>query len=238
MSRRIIAVSVLAVGCLASTGCLATRNFVRENVQQSEAKTGQDLARVEVQVTETRGVADTATKRSVEANQLAGQAGAKADEANQTAGRAANRAEEGVGLASQAQAKADQTDTRLTRLWTNRHKYAIVDTLVVSFGFNKWRLDDRAETSLLDVIKQLNDNPGLSVNVEGYTDNVGTSDYNLELSRRRAESVRRFIVEKGIDLHRIQTIGLGEARPAAANTSKQGRDQNRRVAVRLVTPSE
>jgi outer membrane protein OmpA-like peptidoglycan-associated protein len=238
MSRRFIVVSVLAAVSVTSTGCLATRNFVRENVQQSETKTGAELARVDGQLTETRGVADEATKRAVAANDLAGQAGAKADEANQAAGRAANRAEEGIGLATQAQAKADQTDTRLTRLWTNRHKYAIVDTLVISFAFDKWRLDDRAETSLLDVVRQLNDNPGLSVNVEGYTDNVGSADYNLELSRRRAESVRRFIVEKGIELHRIQTIGLGEARPTAANTTKQGRDQNRRVAIRLLTPSE
>jgi outer membrane protein OmpA-like peptidoglycan-associated protein len=231
-------VSALAAACVTSTGCLATRSFVRENIQQSETKTGQDLARVEGQVTETRGVADEAGKHATEATQLAGQAGAKAEEATQAAGRAANRAEEGVGLATQAQAKADQTDARLTRLWSNRHKYTIVDTLVISFGFDKWRLDDRAETSLLDVIQQLNDNPALAVNLEGYTDNVGPADYNLELSRRRAESVRRFIVEKGIDLHRIQTIGLGDHRPAAANTTKQGRDQNRRVAVRLVTPSE
>ncbi len=238
MNRRFVAVSVLAAVGMMSAGCLATRNFVRENVQQSETKTGQELTRVEGQVTQARGVADAATKQATEATQLAGQAGTKADEAAQAAGRAANRAEEGFGVATQAQAKADQTDTRLTRLWTSRHKYAIVDTLVISFGFNKWRLDDRAETSLLDVVRQLNDNPGLSVNVEGYTDDVGTADYNLELSRRRAESVRRFIVEKGIDLHRIQTIGLGQARPAAANATKQGRDQNRRVAIRLVTPSE
>jgi outer membrane protein OmpA-like peptidoglycan-associated protein len=229
--RGFVVVSMLAAACVTSTGCLATRNYVRENVQQSETKTGQELARVEGQVAETRGVADEASKHATEA-------GGKAEEATQAAGRAANRAEEGVGLATQAQAKADQTDTRLTRLWNNRHKYAIVDTLVISFDFDKWRLDDRAETSLLDVIRQLNDNPGLTVNLEGYTDNVGSADYNLELSRRRAESVRRFIVEKGIDLHRIQAIGLGEARPAAANTTKQGRDQNRRVAVRLVTPSE
>jgi outer membrane protein OmpA-like peptidoglycan-associated protein len=183
-----------------STGCLATRNFVRENVQQSETKTGQELTRVEGQVTQARGVADAATKQATEATQLAGQAGTKADEAAQAAGRASNRAEEGFSVATQAQAKADQTDTRLTRLWNSRHKYAIVDTLVISFGFNKWQLDDRAETSLLEVVRQLNENPGY--------------------------------------LHRIQTSGLGESRPTAANTTKQGRDQNRRVAIRLVTPSE
>lgn len=238
MIHRIVVVPVLALTCMAGAGCLATRNFVRENRQQSEAKIGQDLGRLEGQVGETRGVADEASKRAADATQLAGQAGAKADEAAQTAGRAANRAEEGVGLAAQAQAKADQTDNRLTRLWTNRNKRSVVDTLVISFGFDKWQLDDRAETSLLDVVRQLHDNPNVTVDVEGYTDSTGPTVYNLELSQRRAEAVRRFMVEKGIDLHRVQIIGLGEARPVAPNATKQGRDQNRRVAIKIVMPTD
>lgn len=236
MIQRFMVVPFIAVACVAAAGCLATRNYVQENRQQSEAKVGQDLGRVETQVGDARGVADQASQRAAEATQLAGQAGAKADEASQTAGRAANRAEEGFGVATQAKTKADETDARLTRLWGNRNKKSVVETHVITFGFDRWRLDDRAETSLLEVIRQVNDNPNVLVDIEGYTDSTGPADYNLELSRRRAESVRRFIVEKGIDLHRVQTIGLGTARPVANNTTKQGRDQNRRVAVKLVMP--
>jgi OOP family OmpA-OmpF porin len=110
--------------------------------------------------------------------------------------------------------------------------------MVVKFGFDKWHLDDRAETSLLEVVRQLQENPDVIVNIEGYTDGTGPAVYNVELSRRRAEAVRRFIVEKGIELHRVQTIGLGQARPAASNSTRQGRDQNRRVAVKLVMPAD
>ena len=238
MVHRFAVVILLAFAGMAGAGCLATRNFVRENQQQTETKIGQDLGRLEGRVGETRGVADEASKRAADATQLAGQAGATAEEATQTAGRAVNRAEEGVALAAQAQAKADQTDTRLTRLWTNRNRRSVVDTLVITFGFDKWELDDRGETSLLDVVRQLTDNPNITVDIEGYTDSTGPTTYNLELSRRRAEAVRRFLVEKGIDLHRVQTIGLGAVRPVAANNTKQGRDQNRRVAIKIVMPTD
>jgi outer membrane protein OmpA-like peptidoglycan-associated protein len=231
MMRRFVVVPVIGVACLAGTGCLATRDFVRENLQQSETKTGQELTRVETQVGETRTVADRADKQANEATR-------KADEAGQSAGRAMNRAEEGVGLAGQAQTKADQTDTRLSRLWSNRNKQSVIETVVVTFGFDRWQLDDRADTSLLEVARLLNENPNVIVNIEGYTDNSGPSEYNLELSRRRAEAVRRSLVAKGVDLHRVQTIGLGDARPAAPNTTKKGRDQNRRVAIKVLMPAD
>src|SRR5262249_17997250 len=79
MIHRFVVVPVLALACMAGAGCLATRNFVRENLQQSETKIGQNLGRLEGQVGETRGVADEAGKRATEATQLAGQAGSKAD---------------------------------------------------------------------------------------------------------------------------------------------------------------
>src|SRR5262249_56850890 len=134
MIQRYVVAPVLAVACMAATVCLATRNYVQENRQQSEEKVGQDLARVETQVGEARGVADQATQQATEATRLAGQAGSKADEAAQTAGRAANRAEEGFGVATQAQTKADETDARLSRLWGNRNKKNVVETHVITFG--------------------------------------------------------------------------------------------------------
>jgi outer membrane protein OmpA-like peptidoglycan-associated protein len=134
--------------------------------------------------------------------------------------------------------KANDTDARLTRLWSNRNKRIPGDTLVVLFRFDRADLDDRAETSLLDLAKQLQENPMLVVELEGYTDSSGVRDYNVQLAQRRAESVRRFLVEKGVELHRINTIGLGDIRPAADNASPKGREQNRRVMVRTFAPQE
>ncbi|MGH7320937.1 MAG: OmpA family protein [Candidatus Rokuibacteriota bacterium] len=199
------------------------------------------------EVTQVRGIATDATKRAdqaatkaEEATGRAGQAIAKADgaagkaeEATGRAGQAIVKADEATGKAGQAIAKADETDNRLTRLWSGRNKQTLVETVVITFGFDKWELDDKGQTALLDLVRQVQGNPNVIVNLEGYTDNMGPAPYNLQLSQRRAEAVRRFLVDKGVDLHRVQSIGLGDTRPQADNRTKQGRDQNRRVAVKL-----
>ena len=109
---------------------------------------------------------------------------------------------------------------------------------MVQFEFDKWVLDDGTQTRLLALVKQLEEQPQLSVELEGYTDSIGAGAYNIQLSQRRAEAVRRFLVEKGVELPRIHSIGLGDIRPVADNKTKQGRDQNRRVSIRLYAPAE
>jgi outer membrane protein OmpA-like peptidoglycan-associated protein len=138
----------------------------------------------------------------------------------------------------QDNAKADETGARLTRLWANRNTRVPGETIAILFRFDRWDLDDRGQTALLELAKQLQDNPNLMVELEGYTDSVGSGPYNIQLSQRRAEAVRRFLVEKGVELHRIQSIGLGDIRPSADNATAKGREQNRRVMVRTVAPVE
>jgi outer membrane protein OmpA-like peptidoglycan-associated protein len=253
-----LAMSALLVAGLAAAGC-ATKQHVREELAKTEAKVGADVGRLDAelgqekarvsglatQLTETRTVADEATRKASEATGAATQAGARAeqaatraDEAAQTATQATGRADEALAAAGRATAKAEETDSRLSRLWKSRNKRTLADTTIVLFGFDKWALDDRAQTALLGLIKQLQDNPELTVELEGYTDTVGPQPYNIGLSQRRAEAVRRFLVEKGVELPRIHAIGLGDIRPAADNKTKQGRDQNRRVMVRLMAPTE
>jgi outer membrane protein OmpA-like peptidoglycan-associated protein len=248
----LVAISLLVVGC-------ATKKHVREEVGKSEAKLAADIGRVEgdlgqektrvsgiaTQVVETRQVADQATKRADEAAGVAGQAasraaeaGTRAEDASAKAGQALAKADEAGQAAGKALAKAEETDGRLTRLWTSRNKRNATETVVVLFGFDKWQLDDRAQTALLELVKQLQGDPTLTVELEGFTDSTGDWAYNIGLSQRRAEAVRRFLVEKGVELPRINSIGLGDVRPVADNKTKQGRDQNRRVAVRLFSPAE
>ena len=227
-----------------------------------ESDLGQEKTRVTSvasEVGEVRGIATDATKRAEAASGAAGQAamraeeaGGKATQATAKADQAAAKAEDATGKATQAIAKADdaagkagqavtkadETDSRLTRLWTGRNKRNLVETVVISFGFDKWELDDKGQTALLELVKQIQGNPNLVIDLEGYTDSMGPTPYNVQLSERRAEAVRRFLVEKGVDLHRVQSIGLGPSRPAADNKTKQGRDQNRRVAVKVFAPGE
>jgi outer membrane protein OmpA-like peptidoglycan-associated protein len=230
MRYRLFGAAGLALTIIAPVGC-ATKGFVREELQKSETKTSGELGRVEtglnqerervntigVQVTETRAIAEDGVRRADQASGLATEATAKAGE---------------------AASRADATDQRLTRLWKNRHARTPVETISVRFGLNKADLDDRAQTALLDVVRQLQEGPTLVVDLEGYTDSTGDAAYNVQLSQRRVEAVRRFLAEKGVEIHRLNSIGLGEARPVANNRTKAGRDQNRRVAVRLFGPVE
>lgn len=135
--------------------------------------------------------------------------------------------------ADTAYTKADETNSRLTRLWSNRNTRSQAETYQVLFGFDKWDLNDGAQTTLVSIIKEMKENPNLTVDLQGYADPVGTYPYNVGLSQRRVESVRRFLVEKGIELPRINLIGLGPiAEKGTPNAEK------RKVTVRLMVNKE
>jgi outer membrane protein OmpA-like peptidoglycan-associated protein len=134
--------------------------------------------------------------------------------------------------AEAAHVRAEAVDQRLTRLWTNRNQRQDVESLDVTFGFDRWELEDGAQTALLGFIKELQTNPNLTVDLTGYTDPTGGVPYNIGLSQRRVEAVRRFLVAKGVALPRIQSIGLGILDDNALSDV-----QKRRVTVRLMTPT-
>jgi len=209
---------VLALGAvfLVPLGC-ATKTFVQDEVQRTEGKMGQQLSRQEGRV---------------------GTLEAGLNQERERIGRVALRVDETSETANQALAKAEATDSRLIRLWASRNKREKVETVVLTFGFNKWGLDDRGETTLMGVIRELKENPNLVVDLEGYADLTGPVPYNVELSQRRVDAVRRFLVEKGIELPRIYSIGLGTANPIGDNKTTEGRRMNRRVALTLFTPTE
>jgi OOP family OmpA-OmpF porin len=75
----------------------------------------------------------------------------------------------------------------------------------------------------------LNEQPDLRLVIEGHTDAVGAEAYNETLSQRRAQSVVRWLTDRGIDADRLKAVGYGESRPVSTNESSQGRALNRRV---------
>ena len=79
----------------------------------------------------------------------------------------------------------------------------------------------------------LKENPDKKVDLEGYTDSIGSAKYNQGLSERRAVSVKTYLVKKGIDPARITGLGFGETKPIAENNTKEGRAKNRRVEIKI-----
>ena len=88
--------------------------------------------------------------------------------------------------------------------------------------------------ALDELVKELKKQPSLKIQIEGHTDNVGNSKDLMELSWQRAEAIKTYLVENGIDQNRINTVGFGSERPVSDNFSEANRSKNRRVEVRLM----
>src|SRR5689334_12460396 len=125
--------------------------------------------------------------------------------------------------ADQASRRATAVDTRLTRLWTNRFNQRTASSLEVFFPQDSSDLNDAAQTALLGVAKDLEDNPGLTVELGGYTDRRGALDYNYGLGQRRVNAVRRFLIDRGISLARIRAASLGPASEDNLSDAKKRR---------------
>ncbi|WP_300272329.1 OmpA family protein [Halomonas sp.] len=101
----------------------------------------------------------------------------------------------------------------------------------VTFAFDSAELRPGAEYELNEVAATLNNNPEVRVTIAGHTDSIGSNEYNLGLSERRAESVRDYLVSQGVADGRMRTVGYGEERPVATNETDEGRAMNRRVEI-------
>jgi OOP family OmpA-OmpF porin len=141
---------------------------------------------------------------------------------------------------AQAQAIEQRSQKELMQeLRAERTARGLVVTLEdVLFEVNGADLQPGAQVQLLRLVEFLKRNPDRKVLIEGHTDSIGSSEYNLQLSLLRAESVQSFLVGNGLPADHITAIGYGETRPEAPNDSATGRQQNRRVEVVILDPGE
>lgn len=102
-------------------------------------------------------------------------------------------------------------------------------TLNVEFDFDKSTIKKGYYQDIDNLAQVMKDYPDLSVVIEGHTDSVGTAAYNKKLSQERADAVKKYMVEKGIDANRLKAQGFGKDKPIASNETNEGRQQNRRV---------
>ena len=104
----------------------------------------------------------------------------------------------------------------------------------ILFDTGKSSIKAESTSVMVDIIQILNEYPNAKFTVEGHTDSVGSESLNQKLSEERANSVRSFLIDKGISSSRLTAIGYGEAKPIATNNTAAGRKQNRRVEINLV----
>jgi outer membrane protein OmpA-like peptidoglycan-associated protein len=102
----------------------------------------------------------------------------------------------------------------------------------VKFPVDKHALSPEAQQRLGELVTRLkSENRNVYLEIQGYTDSTGSPEYNEKLGEARAEAVRRYLSEQGVALNRMATISYGQDHPVAPNETREGRAQNRRVAI-------
>lgn len=106
----------------------------------------------------------------------------------------------------------------------------------VKFPVDENALSPEAEARLSELVQRLRaENRNVYLEIQGHTDSTGSAEYNQRLGEARAEAVRRFLSDGGVALNRMATISYGEDAPVAPNDTEEGRAQNRRVAIIVLT---
>jgi hypothetical protein len=99
----------------------------------------------------------------------------------------------------------------------------------IQFGTNQYTIESGSQQGLDYLVRLMRARPTLKLRIEGFTDNVGDHARNMRLSNQRADAVRTYMVQRGIAMNRLFTIGYGETRPTASNDTDEGRRLNRRT---------
>lgn len=145
---------------------------------------------------------------------------------------ARNAAADAKSSAAAAESDLARARQELQDLQAKQTERGMVMTLSdVLFDTGQATLKPGADRALDRLAQFLKDSPNSAVLIEGHTDSVGSDDYNLGLSQRRAQSVADALSSRGISSDRVQTKGLGKAYPVASNDTQAGRQQNRRVEI-------
>jgi OOP family OmpA-OmpF porin len=104
----------------------------------------------------------------------------------------------------------------------------------VNFDFDQAEIRGDAAVILDEAVEILKRNPDRQIVVEGHTDWTGPEEYNQSLSESRAEAVKDYMVENGVEAERLSVVGYGETQPVAPNDTRDGRARNRRVEMKVL----
>jgi outer membrane protein OmpA-like peptidoglycan-associated protein len=228
-THQMAAIAAAFLTLMLTTGC-ATKKFVRQNVDNLDAKIGG----VDKKVDEKTGELDnrvTELDRKTETSISSAQA--KADTADQNALKAGKDAQDANALAQKGLTQVGQVDQKVE----NIDNYQRAKNETVLFKFNKSELTPEAKQQLDSLAQNLATMKHYVIEVKGFADNTGPKEYNLELSRHRADSVVRYLTEtRNIPLAKIHILGYGSDNPATADNKREARKLSRRVEVNVLTP--
>jgi len=223
---------------LVSQGCLATKKNVQEQIAPVQAQVNQ----AQKQGAENKQAIGDLDRQVASVDEKAVEAGKRAQEASEAARRASEAAARANDAASQAGQKADvaksaadQANAKLDQAIANLDSYHLQNTQKVYFASGKSNLTKEEEAKLDQTIQSLASAKYYVLEVEGFTDRLGSREYNLALSQRRADAVLLYLTLHDVPLRKIHVVGVGKEDPKAVNKTRADRKENRRVDVRVYT---
>ena len=223
--------ATMSVGLLVAGGttACATKKYVRTSVGEVNDKV--DSLGRSVEQTQERTRQNEAKIAEVDTKAQA--AASSAQQANTAASTAQNSANAANTAARTVDSKLDAFDKAQRRLVLE----VVLSENSGGFKFGKMELPDEAKQQIDQLIARLQQDPkNVYIEIEGHTDNVGAAEYNEKLGLERAEAVKRYLYEKHmVPLHKMNVISYGETKPIADNKTRDGRAQNRRVVIRVLS---
>ena len=221
MKKFLLALPVVALAIGGSTAC-ATKKFVRTEVSGVNDK-----------VTTLSGQLEQNEQRTKENEQKIAQVDEKAGVADGKAVAAGRSADEAKQAAAAVNAKADAIDKASRKLVYE----VVLSEAQGGFKFGRAVLPDEAKAQLDKLITDISADPkNVFFEIEGHTDSAGSAKYNEQLGQERADAVKMYLYETHkVPLHKINVVSYGESKPVSPNKTKEGRAENRRIVVRVLS---
>jgi outer membrane protein OmpA-like peptidoglycan-associated protein len=216
---------------------IAVKQEAAEKVAQAKSAEEQRAAEAAQREAELKAQQEAEAQKSAEAQALAAkeaQARAEADAARKQADAAAAKSAQQAAQAIEAQRQLRaqllaQLNAVLQTVDTPRG--LVVTMADILFATGKYQLSQNANLALAKLSGVILAHPGLSLKIAGYTDSTGSDETNLKLSGQRADGVRTFLIQQGLNAAMVTSTGMGSADPVASNDTSAGRQQNRRVEI-------
>jgi peptidoglycan-associated lipoprotein len=228
MRNSLFAAALLTVSVAVAPAC-ATKKYVRTEVGNVNSK-----------VDTLSGTVEETQERTRKNEERIGAVDEKAEAAGRSATSARAAADAAAASAKEVDGKVAATNNRVNAVELAARKLVFEVTLSEdqgNFAFGKTELPDAAKARLDQVVQQLkSDTKNIFIEIEGHTDNVGTPLINEKIGMERAEAVKRYLYEQHqVPLHKMNVISYGEDKPVAPNNKRDGRAQNRRVVVKVLS---
>ena len=245
LGRPVLVAVMIFVLAGISGGCVATRKFTRNRVNEKAQEVNTQLnTRVD---TTDRNVQNNTDKIQANTGQIEELGSVTRDHSGKIATLDSGlkdvdqKSQQAMSVGQGAQTTASNAVTQVWSLgqkFDNRNNYVPLSEEKIKFKFDSATLDQSYLPMLDQIAQRLKENPDVILVMEGRTDSMGDDAYNIRLGEKRLEAVIRYlVVNQGVPMHKVYQMSYGKDNPITSNKTREDRAENRAVIMRVMGPS-